>query len=58
MAQPPSDGPVGSLRVKGEEEYVTTLAEMMLFIKQQLDRIELRVEIIAENTAPPKIVVK
>ena len=50
--------PPNRLEVKGEEEYVVTLAEMLLALKQQLDRIELRVEIIAEITAPSKIIIR
>ena len=46
------------LEVKGEEEYVVTLAEMLLAIKQQLDRMELRLTIVANNTAPSKIIIR
>lgn len=43
MAQPPSDG-FDPIEVSGEEQYVVTLAEMLLAIKKQLDRIELMLE--------------
>jgi hypothetical protein len=56
VALQPSDGFNTPFEVKGEEEYVVTLAQMMLLIKQQLDRMELRVEIIVENTAPSKLI--
>ena len=44
MAQPQNE-------VSGEEEYVVTLAEMMLAIKKQLDRMELRLDILGEAMA-------
>lgn len=51
---PPNDGygydrEVPDLGVSGEEKYVTTLAEMLLALKYNLDRIELKLDAVLKT---------
>jgi hypothetical protein len=47
VAQPPNED-FDPVEVSGEEQYVVTLAEMLLAIKKQLDRIEMILEIVTK----------